>query len=306
MESLNRTALELVDEALDFAGELQIGARELDCDATVLDFGVDHPGGIEAGLLLAELQTAGYASVSSATGRVAGAPRTHVELSTDHPAVALLGAQRAGWRLSVDGFEGRGSGPARALVADEMLFREIGYVDAADFATLAVEADTLPGDAVAERVAERSGVEPSSLFLPTYPNASLAGGVAGAARTAELATARLAALGYDPTDVLSVQARAPVPPVADAEAAAVARTAAAVAYGGEAHLTVASPFDRFDEAASTEGGEDALRDARGTADPGEDAAGVLAPASVTVDVVGGETVHAGERREDRLVESFAI
>ena len=55
MDSLNRNALELADEALDFAEELDIGARELDNGATVLDFGHEFDGGVEAGLLLAEM-----------------------------------------------------------------------------------------------------------------------------------------------------------------------------------------------------------------------------------------------------------
>ena len=41
MESLNRMAVELVDEAIDFADELAIEVVELDNGAVVLDFGVE-------------------------------------------------------------------------------------------------------------------------------------------------------------------------------------------------------------------------------------------------------------------------
>mgnify|MGYP002760241048 FL=1 len=68
MESINRTAIELVDEALDFAGELDVAGYELDNGATVIDFGVDATGGVEAGLLMAEIQTAGLASVNPRLG----------------------------------------------------------------------------------------------------------------------------------------------------------------------------------------------------------------------------------------------
>ena len=40
MESINRSAIELVDEALDFTDELGVEMTELDCGAVVLDFGV--------------------------------------------------------------------------------------------------------------------------------------------------------------------------------------------------------------------------------------------------------------------------
>jgi len=85
MESLNRMALELVDEAIDFADELAIETETLDNGATVLDFGVDTPGGYEAGLLLAELQTGGLATVQTESGEVDGVPIPHTTLHTDHP-----------------------------------------------------------------------------------------------------------------------------------------------------------------------------------------------------------------------------
>src|SRR6056297_4100209 len=104
MESLNRMATELVDEAIDFAEELTIDVHALEGDAAVLDFGVEVPGAVEAGLVLAELQTAGLATVQTGMERVGDAPLTHVELATDHPALALLCSQKGGWELATDEF----------------------------------------------------------------------------------------------------------------------------------------------------------------------------------------------------------
>jgi len=93
-------------------------------------------------------------------GEVAGAPRQYVELSTDHPAIALLCSQKAGWELAFDsGFEGLGSGPARALVGQEAEFERVGYYDSSEFATLTVESTTLPTEEVAEHVADLAEVE---------------------------------------------------------------------------------------------------------------------------------------------------
>jgi hypothetical protein len=89
MESLNRMAVELVDEAIDFAGELNVDVLELDSGATVLDFGVEAAGGIEAGLLLAEIQTAGLATIQTRMDEVAGAPFPYVELTTDKKEVLV-------------------------------------------------------------------------------------------------------------------------------------------------------------------------------------------------------------------------
>jgi methenyltetrahydromethanopterin cyclohydrolase len=310
MESLNRNATELVDEAIDFADELGVDAWELESGATVLDFGVEVDGGVEAGLLLAEIQTAGLATVSSRTDRVAGAPLPHVDLSTDHPALACLCSQKAGWELTLDGFDGLGSGPARALVGEESEFEAVGYYDEFDFAVLAVESIDFPDEAVVDHVADLAEVESSGVFLPTYALGSTAGSVTAAARAAELATFRLFELGYDPRDVLSATATAPVAPVSYDESVAMARTNDAVAYGGEVYLQVREPFDAFGDAVSTAG------DRYGTpfADIFEGAdwdlydvdGGVFAPASLTVDVVDGPTRHFGGVDEDVLAESFGL
>ena len=310
MERLNRTATELVDESLDFADELNVTVHQLDSDALVVDFGVESRGGVEAGLILAEIQTAGLATVQTRMDEVAGAPLSHVELSTDQPPHALLCAQKAGWELSVDGFEGLGSGPARALVAEEETFGRVGYREEFEFAVLAVETEELPGRAVVEHVAETAGVAESGVFLPAYATASLTGSVATAARAAELAVFRLSELGYDPLDVLSVSGSAPVAPVPGDDETAIARTNDALAYGGRAHVVVAEPFDRFDEVASTATDEYGRPFAAVFADAGWDfyevPESVFAPAQVTVDVVGGETHTFGDVNEELLVESFGL
>ncbi|MES3517879.1 MAG: methenyltetrahydromethanopterin cyclohydrolase [Natronomonas sp.] len=310
MESLNRMALELVDEAMEFADELAIEVQELDNGAVVLDFGVEAVGGIEAGLLLTEIQTGGLASVQIAVEEVADCPLTAVELSCDHPAVALLCGQKAGWELSVGDFEGLGSGPARALVAEEEEFTRTGYRDTADFAVLAVESEDLPGEAVAEHVAEMTGVPPSSVFLPTFSTASPTGSVALAARAAELAAFRLSELGYDPLDILTATGSAPVAPVAADEETAMARTNDALAYGGRVHLTVDSPFDRFEEVASIVGDEfDGPFEALFAAHDWEFSelpVEVFAPAQVTIDVVGEGVEVVGTTDESMLAESFGL
>jgi methenyltetrahydromethanopterin cyclohydrolase len=310
MESLNRMATELVDEAIDFADELTIGVHQQEGDAAVLDFGVEVPGAVEAGLLLAEIQTSGLATVQTAMDEVDGAPLTHVELSTDHPALGLLCSQKSGWELSVDDFEGLGSGPARALVAEEEEFNRVGYHDASDFAVLVVESEELPDQSVAAHVAERTGVPESAVFLPTFSTASVTGSVVTAARAAELATFRLSELGYDPIEILSVTGKAPVAPVAGDEEAAIARTTDALAYGAQVHITVEEEFDRFEEITSTAAEEygtplgETFDDADW--DFAEVPVDVFAPAQVTVDVLGGETYVFGDTHEEILAESFGL
>ena len=310
MESLNRMATELVDEAIDFAAELTIDVHPLSNEAMVLDFGVDVPGGIEAGLLLAEIQTAGLATVQTRMDEISGAPLAHVEVATDHPALSLLCAGKAGWELQTDAFEGLGAGPARALVAEEDIFERVGYREESDFAVLAVECEELPDDDLTATVARRAGVPESAVFVPAFSTASVTGSVVSAARAAELAVFRLAELGYDPLDVLSASASAPLTPVAHEEATAMARTNDALAYGGQVHLVVDAEFDRFEDVCSTAGEEygKPFVDIFESVDweYAELSRSLFAPAQVTVDVRGGDTHVFGGTDETVLAESFGL
>jgi methenyltetrahydromethanopterin cyclohydrolase len=304
-------ATELVDETIDFADELTIDVHALDGDAAVLDFGVEVPGAVEAGLVLAELQTAGLATVQTGMERVGDAPLTHVELATDHPALALLCSQKGGWELTVDDFEGLGSGPARALVAEEDIFGRIGYREEEQFAVLAVETEQLPDGAVAAQVAERTGVPETGVFLPAFATASVTGSVVSAARAAEIAVFRLAELDYDPAEVLSANGRAPVAPVAADETTAMARTTDALAYGSEVHLTVDEPVDDVVNEVPSVAGAEYGRPLEGVFedvdwDFAELPVELFGPAKVTVDVVGGDTHVIGETHGDVLAESFGL
>jgi methenyltetrahydromethanopterin cyclohydrolase len=310
MESLNRMAIELADEALEFADELGVEPHELENGATVIDVGVEADGGIEAGLLLTELQTGGLATVQTRMDEVAGAPLPQVEVTTDHPGLALLGSQKAGWEVRVEDFEGLGSGPARALVAEETEFQAMDYADAFDLAVLAVEADVLPTAAAAAEVADRAGVAPEAVYLPAYRTASVAGSVSGAGRAAELAAFRLFELGYDPDDLLTASGSAPVAPVADREETAMARVNDSVVYGGQVHLTVREDHEALSEVASTAAvtyGEpfEAIFERVDWELSDVDPA-AFGPAQVTIDVQGGPTHTAGSVREELLAESFGL
>lgn len=294
MENPNLVALELVDEAIDFAEELNVGVRHLENDAAVLDFGVDGRGGVEAGLLLAEVATGGLATIQARPGTVDGAARTRIDLATDHPRLSLLACQRPGWPLEVEETTVLGRGPAQLLRAgghDGPDAGDPGFGEA-DFAVLIVESARLPGEDLVDAVAAETGVPASGVFVLVAPAASVAGGVAAAARTAERAATRLVdAGGHAPESVRSVTASAPVAPIAGSESEARARSAAAVGYGGRAHLVVEGDVE--DPAGLVFGG-----------DGGGDGDRLPAPAQVTVDVVGGPTHVAGSVDEEHLAEQL--
>ena len=166
-------------------GSLSVAKWQLTGGATVLDFGVDTPGSLQAGLLLARLCMAGLGDVTLVPGHVDEIGFPTVQVQTDYPVEACLLSQYAGWRVSVDDYFGMGSGPMRAAAAREELFQKLPWDESPDSVLGVLEASALPGDKVVEYLAERCGVAPSGVTLAVAPTASIAGTIQVVARSVE-------------------------------------------------------------------------------------------------------------------------
>ncbi|WP_207478755.1 methenyltetrahydromethanopterin cyclohydrolase [Arenibaculum pallidiluteum] len=230
---------------------LRIGIERVG-GAAVVDAGIRHRGGIEAGRRIAELCMGGLGRVSvagEATGRWPVSLTVH---STD-PVLACLGSQYAGWALSHEGPEGKffalGSGPGRALAGKEKIFEEIGYGDTGDAAAIVLETDKVPPEALIARIAADCGVAPERLTLVLTPTRSLAGTVQIVARVLEVALHKTHSLGFPLERVVDGVGTAPVPPPGAGFLPAMGRTNDAILYGGTVHLFVEGPDDAAEELA---------------------------------------------------------
>ena len=143
--NLNERACALVATLDNTAAELAGIRRTRIVDSgTVLDFGVEAPGSLTAGVLLARLCMADLARISLVPGLIDGTGFTHVQVETDHPLEACLLSQYAGWRVSVGEYFGMGSGPIRTVAAREELFEKLDAGEEATSATGVLEASVLP------------------------------------------------------------------------------------------------------------------------------------------------------------------
>ncbi|HYO26521.1 MAG TPA: methenyltetrahydromethanopterin cyclohydrolase [Lacipirellulaceae bacterium] len=208
---------------------------------TILDFGVEALGGLEAGLVLARVCLADLGSVEL---RASGEwPWPVVEVRTDHPVLACLASQYAGWEIKGEGYFAMASGPMRAVAAREPLFAEIGYREAVapglnDRCVGVLEASRFPPAAVCDEIARKCGVSPDRLTLLAAPTRSIAGTVQIVARSVETALHKLHALKFDLDRVVSATGSAPLPPPAASDLGAIGRTNDAILYGGRVVLYV--------------------------------------------------------------------
>jgi methenyltetrahydromethanopterin cyclohydrolase len=236
---MNEAASEIADTMADQADILRVNSFRLPGGARVIDAGVDTPGGIEAGIALAEICMGGLGNVSCTPVQIGNQSYAGLTVWTDHPAVACMASQYAGWAISVGKYFAMGSGPLRAHARVEReLFEKLSYEEEAEDGVLVLETRSLPTDEVVASIAEKARLQPVQLTLVVAPTASLAGGVQISARIIETGLHKIETLGFDVRRVVGATGTAPLPPVAKNDLRAIGRTNDCILYGGQARYTV--------------------------------------------------------------------
>jgi methenyltetrahydromethanopterin cyclohydrolase len=242
--SINKLAMPLVKRLIAESDLLRVKVHKTKGKATIIDCGIDVPGSLEAGRLLAEVCMGGLGTVDLDTTLVGGSTFPTARVASDHAALACIGSQAAGWNVKVEGFFALGSGPARALSrVESKLFDKLDYEDKHEEGVLVLETRTLPNPAVCEHVAEACKIDEKDLYLLVAPTASIAGSVQIAARIVETGIHKLKILGYDFRKVLSGIGLCPIVPVARKDMRAMGITNDAILMMGETFLFIQSTED---------------------------------------------------------------
>ena len=243
---MNERAWTLAERYMARAYDLRMGVQRLSSGARVIDAGVNVPGGLEAGLMLAELCMGGLGHVTYIPLTIGGESWSGVQVWTDHPAASCMASQYAGWAINPDGYFAMGSGPLRAKArVEKELFEKLGYAEQSLRGVLVLEGRTLPSDDVAAWVARKADVTPTGITFAIAPTASLAGGVQIVARTIETGLHKMDTLGFDVGRVVSAIGTAPMPPVAKSDLRAIGRTNDCVLYGGQVRYTISAEDDEL-------------------------------------------------------------
>jgi methenyltetrahydromethanopterin cyclohydrolase len=223
---------------------LDIGVHQLDCGATVLDFGIQVKGSWESAELFTRISLGDMGRMSYGTWPLdSQTSLASVELLVSQPLIACLGSQIAGWQLGTGEFATIGSGPARAVaaVSTDPYLAMTPYRDSAAEVVLCIQDTRLPGDAIALEVAAKCKLAPDKVFLVVAPSACLVGSVQVAARMIEQCCHKMFAHGFEVTQVTNSRGRAPVAPVCTDEVKAIGRINDAILYAGEAEFWVDAP-----------------------------------------------------------------
>jgi len=320
MVSVNMEAKKIVDRMIAGADDLKINVDTLENGSTVIDCGVNVDGSIKAGELYTAVCLGGLADVGiSIPGDLSEKfALPSVKVKTDFPAVSTLGAQKAGWSVSVGDFFALGSGPARALaLKPSETYEEIGYRDEADTAILTLEADRLPGEDVTDMIAEECDVSAENVYVLVAPTSSLVGSIQISGRVVENGTYKmLEALHFDVNKVKYAAGIAPIAPVDPDSLKAMGKTNDAVLFGGRTYYYVESEegddikslAENLPSSASEGYGKpfyDVFKEA--DYDFYKIDKGMFAPAEVVInDLRTGEVFRAGFVNEELLMKSFGL
>lgn len=230
--AVGESALELAEEAIDFAPELGTSARRLDAGTTVIDLGVDADGTLEAGLLLASLRRGGLLAAEIRIGSVGSHTWPVLEATTGHPDLLA----RLAHTESVEAWTVSGPGLA-------------GHHD--PFAVVSAQGEEAIAEAGAAAIAASVGVGTQELYIATVSPGSSSWRVDAAAATLE-ATINAANDVLEGSSITEALVQAPLPPAMDDGAAAVDVARATRRFGTRIHLRVpdrlepeTNPVDRL-------------------------------------------------------------
>lgn len=237
--SVNQTAWQLVKKLCDKASEYGVSVKETKSGTILIDAGIEAKGGFLAGKIVTEICLGGYGEAKISHMHLDDLKLPSIFVYTDHPAIATLGSQFAGWQIKVGEFSAIGSGPARALVQKPReIYEKIGYEDKADVAVLVLETSKEPPETAVQYICEQCKVKPENLAIILVSTMSIAGSVQVSGRIVETGMHRLLKLGFDPKLVTHAWGHAPIAPVHPKFAQAMGRTNDAILYAGVAYYIV--------------------------------------------------------------------
>ena len=315
LEQMHAGAVLAADALVDRSQALGVDVTTLANGTRLVDAGVVARGSIEAGRLFAECCLGGLGRVTVGPAALGRATILEVRVAIDHPLVACMASQYAGWRIRLNRFFAMGSGPARSLAAGEPLFGKLSLKSRSDRTVLLLETSSLPEADVAGHVAERCGLPGDRLTLIAASTGSLAGCTQIAARSVETTLHKLLELGFDLTTIVSGAGSCPLAPGTPDALRAIGRTNDAVLYGARTSLWVRTTdeaierlIDRVPSSSSKDYGRpfhDLFKERGGdfyAIDPL-----LFSPAQVTLmNAATGRVFSSGRTDEAMLLKSFGI
>jgi len=237
--SVNSLAWKLLEKLREKPDYYGIKVEKTGSGTTIVDAGIKAKGGFQAGKIITEICMGGCGKTEITYRKYGKLELPSIFVYTDHPVIATLGSQYAGWQIKDGDYFAMGSGPARALaLKPKEIYDKIGYSDVFDKAVVVLETDKYPPSKLLEHFKKECNVSPENFAVILAPTASVAGATQVSGRIVETGIHKLDRLGLNPKAILYAWGCAPIPPIHPKFIYAMARTNDAILYGGVAYYVV--------------------------------------------------------------------
>jgi methenyltetrahydromethanopterin cyclohydrolase len=232
-------AYKLVEKLCENPEFYGVKVEKTDSGATIVDAGINAKGGFQAGKIIVEICMGGCGKAEITFMDYGELELPSIFVYTDHPVVATLGCQYAGWQIKEEEYFAICSGPGRALaLKPKEIYKEIECKDDFDKAIIVLETSKHPPEKLVERLAKDCHVSSDDLTVILTPTTSIAGATQVSGRIVETGIHKLRRLGLDSKAISYAWGSAPIPPIHPKFVHAMARTNDAILYGGIASYAV--------------------------------------------------------------------
>ena len=239
MLSVNQKAVVLTEKLCKNAEDYQVEIKKNSKGTTIVDAGIHAKGGFEAGRIVTEICMGGLGKARIFPKLYGDTELISIFVQTDHPAIATLGSQFAGWQIKEGDFFAIGSGPARALaLKPRNIYDEIEYKDEFDSGVVVLETLKEPSENLIIDLARECAVSPSQLYVILVPTTSIAGSIQVSGRIVETGLHKLSKLGINPLSIQHSWGYAPIAPVHPKFIQAMGKTNDVILYGGVAYYAL--------------------------------------------------------------------
>lgn len=239
--SVNRLAWKLFEKLCEKPEFYGLKIEKTKSGTTIADAGIAARGGFEAGKIITEICMGGCGKARITWGQYGELRLPSIFVYSDHPIIATLGSQYAGWQIKEDNYFAIGSGPARALaLKPKDIYEKIEYKDDFDKAIVVLETDKSPPEGLLERLLKDCHVQPENLAVILTPTASVAGATQVSGRIVETGIHKLGKIGLNPNIIVYAWGIAPISPIHPKFVKAMSRTNDAILHGGTAYYAVES------------------------------------------------------------------
>lgn len=245
--SLNKNAVHLIKEKIiPNAKKLRIGVCKLQNGTTIIDMGINYPGGWVAGKYFTEVALGGMGELSFGKMMLKNYLVPTVRIKTTQPSICEMASHVAYWKILYKDKFVVVSGPIRSITGTDIFARAVDYRDySTDVAVACIQTEDFPDEGLTDIIANEVKIKPENLYVLAARTGTIVGAIQVCARNVEQTLPSLFDKGFSMDAIIQANGVTPVVSVVDDESIAYGRVNDCLIYGQETNVYVRCSDDKI-------------------------------------------------------------